>query len=59
MEIDITDELTFGSWNGKPSLAFSDICLATEMHLEGQKKRENMGIEVYNYGLTIHTGPIS
>lgn len=41
VEIDTTDEVTFGFWNGKPGLAFSDICLATEMHLEGRKKKRN------------------
>lgn len=39
MKIDITAELTFGFWDGWPGLAFSDICLATEMGFEGQKKR--------------------
>lgn len=37
--MDTMDELTFSFWNGKPDLAFSDICLATKMHLEGQKRR--------------------
>lgn len=41
VEIDTTDEVTFGFWNGKPGLAFSDICLATEMHLEGREKKGN------------------
>lgn len=36
--MDTMDELTFSFWNGKPALAFSDICLATKMHLEGWKK---------------------
>lgn len=37
--MDTMDELTFSFWNGEPDLAFSDICLATKMHLEGQKRR--------------------
>lgn len=36
-------DITFGFWNGKPGLAFSDICLTTEMQSEGQKKGKNMG----------------
>lgn len=38
MDTKTAGELTFSFWNGKPGLAFSDICLATEMHLEGQEK---------------------
>lgn len=53
MEIDTTDDLTFGFWNGKPGLAFSDICLATEMHLEGQKKKKKTRVEGYNCGLML------
>jgi len=40
VEFDITDELTFGFWNGWPGLAFSGICLDTVMHLEGWKRKE-------------------
>lgn len=43
MEID----LTFGFWNDKPGLAFSDICLATEMHSWGHGERK-MAAEEYD-----------
>lgn len=33
-------ELTFSFWNATSGLAFSDISLATETHLEGQRKEE-------------------
>lgn len=35
-------ELTFSFWNTTSGLAFSDISLATEMHLEGQRKEKKM-----------------
>lgn len=38
MDTKTAGELTFSFWNGKPGLAFNDICLTTEMHLEGQEK---------------------
>lgn len=41
VEIDTMDELTFNCWNRKPGPAFSDICLATEMHLEGWMKEKD------------------
>lgn len=33
-------ELTFSFWNATSGLAFSDIFLATETHLEGQRKEK-------------------
>lgn len=58
METNITDELTFGFWNGKPGLAFSDICLAAEMHFD-KKEKKRKGLEEFNCGMTVHCGPIS